>query len=52
MTLAGWIYHRRRVADLKNEIAQVQYIAEPPSPPGTDISNESLDLHLNVDPCI
>lgn len=34
MVLAGWIYHRRRVADLKNEIAQVQYIAEPPSPPG------------------
>uniref|UniRef100_V9IF37 Multiple epidermal growth factor-like domains protein 10 n=2 Tax=Apis cerana TaxID=7461 RepID=V9IF37_APICE len=33
MVLAGWIYHRRRVADLKNEIAQVQYIAEPPSPP-------------------
>lgn len=34
MVLAGWIYHRRRVADLKNEIAQVQYIAEPPSQPG------------------
>lgn len=34
MIFAGWIYHRRRVADLKNEIAQVQYIADPPSPPG------------------
>lgn len=34
MTFAGWVYHRRRVADLKNEIAQVQYIAEPASPPG------------------
>ena len=33
MTFAGWLYHRRRVADLKNEIAQVQYIAEPASPP-------------------
>lgn len=33
MTLTGWMYHRRRVADLKNEIAQVHYIAEPASPP-------------------
>lgn len=33
MAFAGWLYHRRRVADLKNEIAQVQYIAEPASPP-------------------
>lgn len=33
MTLAGWIYHRRRVADLKNEIAQVHYTAEPACPP-------------------
>ena len=28
------MYHRRRVADLKSEIAQVQYTAEPVSPPG------------------
>lgn len=34
ISFAGWMYHRRRVADLKNEIAQVQYIAEPVSPPG------------------
>lgn len=34
ISLAGWMYHRRRVADLKNEIAQVQYIAEPVPPPG------------------
>lgn len=33
MVLAGWVYHKRRVRDLKNEIAQVQYIADPPSPP-------------------
>ncbi|KAL0115633.1 hypothetical protein PUN28_010860 [Cardiocondyla obscurior] len=31
--LAAWMYHRRRVADLKSEIAQVQYTAEPVSPP-------------------
>jgi len=31
---AAWMYHRRRVADLKSEIAQVQYTAEPVSPPG------------------
>lgn len=30
---AAWMYHRRRVADLKSEIAQVQYTAEPVSPP-------------------
>lgn len=34
MSLAAWMYHRRRVADLKNEIAQVQYTAEPMSSPG------------------
>lgn len=34
ISFVGWMYHRRRVADLKNEIAQVQYIAEPVSPPG------------------
>lgn len=33
ISLAAWMYHRRRVADLKNEIAQVQYIADPVSPP-------------------
>lgn len=33
MSLAAWMYHRRRVADLKNEIAQVQYTAEPMSSP-------------------
>ncbi|XP_066581740.1 protein draper isoform X5 [Prorops nasuta] len=32
MTLAGWFYHRRRVADLKKEMAQVHYIAEPVTP--------------------
>jgi len=32
--LAAWMYHRRRVADLKSEIAQVQYTAEPVPPPG------------------
>lgn len=32
--LAAWMYHRRRVADLKSEIAQVQYTAEPISSPG------------------
>lgn len=31
---AAWMYHRRRVTDLKSEIAQVQYTAEPVSPPG------------------
>lgn len=30
----AWMYHRRRVTDLKSEIAQVQYTAEPASPPG------------------
>lgn len=34
ISLTGWMYHRHRVADLKNEIAQVQYIAEPVPPPG------------------
>lgn len=34
ISLTGWMYHRRRVADLKSEIAQVQYIAEPVPPPG------------------
>ncbi|XP_047344535.1 protein draper-like isoform X4 [Vespa velutina] len=29
VTVTAWFYHRRRVADLKNEIAQVQYIADP-----------------------
>lgn len=33
ITLAAWMYHRRRVANLKMEIAQVQYIAEPVTPP-------------------
>ena len=32
--LAAWMYHRRRVANLKMEIAQVQYIAEPVTSPG------------------
>lgn len=31
---AAWMYHRRRVTDLKSEIAQVQYTAEPVTPPG------------------
>ena len=29
ISLAGWMYHRRRVANLKMEIAQVHYTAEP-----------------------
>lgn len=49
MTLAGWIYHRRRVTDLKNEIAQVQYIAEPASPPGIQFLNKYFCLHLKID---
>lgn len=48
MVLAGWIYHRRRVADLKNEIAQVQYTAEPPSPPGIYIYKFVYLLFINV----
>lgn len=32
--LAAWMYHRRRMADLKSEIAQVQYTADPVTPPG------------------
>lgn len=32
-TLAAWMYHRRRVANLKMEMVQVQYIAEPVTPP-------------------
>lgn len=31
--LAAYMYHRRRMTDLKNEIAQVQYTAEPVPPP-------------------
>lgn len=34
---AAWMYHRRRVANLKMEIAQVQYIAEPVTPPGNNL---------------
>ena len=34
ISLAAWFYHRRRVADLKKEMVQVQYIAEPVTPPG------------------
>lgn len=34
VVLAGWVYHRRRVSDLKNEISQVQYTADPIPPPG------------------
>lgn len=33
ISLAAWFYHRRRVADLKKEMVQVQYIAEPVTPP-------------------
>lgn len=32
-TFGAWMYHRRRVADLKNEIAQVHYTSEPASSP-------------------
>lgn len=34
ISLAAWFYHRRRVADLKKEMVQVQYTAEPVTPPG------------------
>jgi hypothetical protein len=37
---AAWMYHRRRVANLKMEIAQVQYIAEPVTPPGKNCIND------------
>jgi len=40
MSLAAWMYHRRRVADLKNEIAQVQYIADPTSSPGKECTHD------------
>jgi len=40
MSLAAWMYHRRRVADLKNEIAQVQYIADPTSLPGKEYTQD------------
>lgn len=33
ITLAAWMYHRKRVANLKKEISQVQYIAEPVTSP-------------------
>lgn len=44
--LAAWMYHRRRVADLKNEIAQVQYTAEPVSPPGKYCTSRLTDTLL------
>lgn len=31
-----WMYYRRRVANLKTEIAQVHYIAEPVTTPGKE----------------
>lgn len=34
IAIVAWFYHRRRVADLKCEIAQVQYTSEPIPTPG------------------
>lgn len=34
IAVVAWFYHRRRVADLKSEIAQVHYTSEPLPSPG------------------
>ena len=35
MVIAALTYYRRRISYLKSELAQVQYIADPSSAPGT-----------------
>ena len=45
---AAWMYHRRRVANLKMEIAQVQYIAEPVTPPGNGHENILRNLKITI----
>lgn len=42
ISLTAWMYHRRRVANLKMEIAQVQYIAEPVTPPGNSMFKQII----------
>ena len=46
ISLAAWFYHRRRVADLKKEMVQVQYIAEPVTPPGMVLFFFNFQLKL------
>lgn len=42
IVIAAYMYHRKRVASLKKEIAQVHYTAEPVTPPGNNRHNKKL----------